>query len=57
MNQRLAQMAVSSANAYKRQNGQGNRGPVMQPSGIHMGALGRPDGYIPSPRYSDFNRV
>ena len=57
MNQRLAQMAVSSANAYKRQSGQGNKGPALQPSGLQMGALGKPDGYLPPTGYSDFNRV
>jgi len=57
MNQKLAQMAVDSANEYKKQKGQGTQGPVMQPVGLQMGALGKPDGYMPSTGYSAFNRV
>ena len=57
MNQELAQRAVASANEYKKQKGQGTQGPVMQPVGLQTGALGKPDGYMPSTGYSAFNRV
>ena len=57
MNQELALQAVDAAEEYKRQKGQGNEGPNLQPSGIHMGALGKPDGYMASPNYSELNRI
>ena len=57
MNQELAQRAVASAEEYKRQSGQCNKGPALQPSGLQMGALGKPDGYMPPTGYSDFNRI
>jgi hypothetical protein len=57
MNPELAQQAVNAAEEYKKQSGQGNKGPALQPSGLQMGALGKPDGYMPPTSYSDFNRV
>ena len=54
MNPELAQQAVEAAEEYKRQNGQA---PTLQPVGLQMGALGKPDGYMPPTAYSGFNRV
>ncbi len=54
MNPELAQQAVEAAEEYRRQNGQG---PALQPTGLKMGALGKPDGYMPSTFYSQFNQV
>ena len=54
MNPELAQQAVEAAEEYKRQNG---KSPALQPSGLQMGALGKPDGYMPPTGYSDFNKV
>ena len=52
MNQKLAQNAVASAEEYKRQ-----KAAALQPSGLQMGALGRPDGYMPPTAYSPLNRI
>ena len=52
MNQELAQRAVASAEEYKRQ-----KAAALQPSGLQMGALGKPDGYMPPTGYSVFNKV
>jgi len=57
MNPELAQQAVDAAEEYKRQRGQRNGGPNLQPSNSQMGALGKPDGYMASPAYSDFNSI
>ena len=57
MNPELAQQAVDAAEEYKRQRGQRNGGSNLQPSGPQMGALGKPDGHMASPVYSDFNRI
>ena len=57
MNTELAQQAVDAAEEYKRQKGQRNTGPNLQPSNFQMGALGKPDGYMASPGYSDFNSI
>ena len=57
MNTELAQQAVDAAEEYKRQKGQRNVGPNLQPSASQMGAVGKPDGYIASPGYSDFNSI
>ncbi len=57
MNTELAQQAVDAAEEYKRQNGQGDKGPALQPSGQQMGALGKPDGYMPPTQYSGYNQV
>ena len=57
MNPELAQQAVDAAEEYKKQSGQGNKGPALQPSGLQMGALGKPVGYMPPTSYSPLNRV
>ena len=38
-------------NTYKRQQA------TLQPSGLQMGALGKPDGYMPATSYSPLNQV
>ena len=57
MNPELAQQAVNAAEEYKKQSGQGNKCPALQPSDLQMGALGKPDGYMPPTSYSPLNRV
>ena len=52
MNQELAQRAVASAEEYKRQ-----KAAALQPSGLQMGALGKPDGYMPPTMYSPTNQA
>ena len=51
MNPELAQQAVDAAEEYKRERA------TLQPSGLQMGALGKPDGYMPPTSYSPLNRV
>ena len=51
MNPELAQQAVEAAEEYKKQQA------TLQPSGLQMGALGKPDGYMPPIGYSDFIKV
>ena len=51
MNPELAQQAVDAAEEYKRQQA------TLQPSGLQMGALGKPDGYMPATSYSPLNQV
>ena len=51
MNPELAQQAVEAAEEYKKQQA------TLQQSGLQMGALGKPDGYMPPTGYSDFNKV
>tara|TARA_R100001510_G_C7597882_1_gene165397 strand:+ start:638 stop:799 length:162 start_codon:yes stop_codon:yes gene_type:complete len=53
MNQALAKKAVESAQQYKQQKA----AAALQPSMSQMGALGKPDGYMPSPGYSLTNRI
>ena len=57
MNPELAQQAVDAAEEYKKQSGRGNKDATLQPSGLQMGALGKPDGYMPPTSYSPLNRV
>ena len=40
------------AEEYKRQ-----KAAALQPSGFQMGAIGKPDGYLPPTAYSPLNRV
>ena len=30
---------------------------TLQPTGLQMGAIGKPDGYMPPTQYSGYNRV
>jgi hypothetical protein len=30
---------------------------TLQPTGLQMGAIGKPDGYMPSTQYSGYNQV
>ena len=57
MNPELALRAIIAAEEYKKQSGQGIKAPALQPSGLQMGALGKPDGYMPPTAYSPLNRV
>ena len=57
MNIERAQNAVAASEEHKRQKQQMQSGATMQPMGLQMGALGKPDGQMPATFYSDFNRV
>ena len=57
MNVEKAQNAVAASEEHKRQKQQIQSGATLQPMGLQMGALGKPDGYMPPTGYSDFNRV
>jgi len=56
MNVAKAQQAVDAAEEHKSKKGQG-KGPALQPTGQQMGALGKPDGYMPPTQYSGYNQV
>ena len=57
MNVEKAQNAVAASEEHKRQKQQMQNGATMQPMGLQMGALGKPDGQMASPIYSPTNRV
>ena len=57
MNVEKAQNAVAASEEHKRQKQQMQSGATLQPMGLQMGALGKPNGQMPSPMYSNFNRV
>ena len=56
MNVAKAQQAVDAAEGHKSKKGQGTD-PALQPTGLQMGALGKPDGYMPPTMYSPTNQV
>ncbi len=47
--------ALMIAQAAKQQMAASNS--TLQPTGLQMGAIGKPNGYIPSTQYSGYNRV
>ena len=57
MNVEKAKNAVAASEEHKRQKQRMQSGATLQPMGLQMGALGKPDGQMASPMYSDFNRV
>ena len=57
MNVEKAQNAVAASEEHKRQTPRMQSVATFQPMGLQMGALGKPNGQMPSPMYSDFNRV
>tara|TARA_B100001094_G_scaffold9565_1_gene8549 strand:- start:316 stop:486 length:171 start_codon:yes stop_codon:yes gene_type:complete len=56
MNVAKAQQAVEAAEGHKSKKEQVS-GATLQPSGLQMGALGKPDGYMPPTMYSPTNQV
>ena len=56
MNVAKAQQAVDAAEGHKSKKGQ-EKGPALQPTGLQMGALGKPDGYMPPTMYSPTNQA
>ena len=63
MNVEKAQNAVAASEEHQKRREEYHRrakaagGATLQPMGLEMGALGKPNGQMPSPMYSDFNRV
>ena len=49
--------AVAASEEHKRQKQQVQNGATLQPMGLQMGALGKPDGQMPATFYSNTNRV
>ena len=57
MNDEKAQTAVAASEEHKRQQARVESGATLQPMGLQMGALGKPDGQMPATFYSNTNRV
>ena len=57
MNVAKAQQALDAAEEHKSKKAQEKQGAALQPTGLQMGAIGKPDGYMPPTMYSPTNQA